>query len=128
MVPIPTEPRVVNRPSIAKLSTSVTAVSIVVVVPCTVKLPLNVPSTAVTFPDADTFTPLTFPVAARLPVTLAPVDIACTFTSLPDLIALGSPTPDNPEPSPWKEPAVIDPPMLTLPAPEIVPVPGTTAP
>ena len=104
-------------PSTAKLSTDVTAVSIVVVVPCTVKLPLNVPSTAVTFP-----------VAARLPVTLAPVDIACTFTLLPSFRALGSPTPDNPEPSPWKEPAVIDPPMLTLPAPEIVPVPGTTAP
>ena len=45
-------------------------------VPCTVKLPLNVPSTAVTFPDADTFTPLTFPVAAKLPVTLAPEVVA----------------------------------------------------
>ena len=115
--------RPVICPSTAKLSTDVTAVSIVVVVPCTVKLPLNVPSTAVTFPDA-----VTFPVAARLPVTLAPVDIACTFTLLPSFRALGSPTPDNPEPSPWKEPAVIDPPMLTLPAPEIVPVLGITAP
>jgi len=42
----------------------------VVVVPFTVKLPVNVPSTAVTFP-----------VAARLPVTLAPVDIACIYTA-----------------------------------------------
>ena len=75
-VPIPKLPRPVICPSTAKLSTDVTAVSIVVVVPCTVKLPLNVPLTPVTLPDADIFTPFTFPVATRLPVTSAPPDTA----------------------------------------------------
>ena len=44
MVPIPT------APSTAKLSTAVTAVSIVVVVPFTVRLPLNVALVPVTVP------------------------------------------------------------------------------
>ena len=81
-------------------------------VPFTVKLPVTVAS----------------PLTPRLPVTLAPVDIACTFTLLPSLIALGSPTPVSAEPSPLKLAAVTIPLTLMPPAPEIVPVAGTTAP
>ena len=95
-------------------------------VPCTVKLPLNVPSTAVTFPDADTFTPLTFPVAASSVTLHSRYCLYFYIASIFDSTRITNS--DNPEPSPWNEPAVIDPPMLTLPAPEIVPVPGTTAP
>ena len=68
---------VVTEPSPTFLSSTLkVAVSMVVVVPFTVRLPLKVALTAVTFPDAVTSTAVTFPVAARLPVTLAPVDIA----------------------------------------------------
>ena len=115
---------VVTEPSPTFLSSTLkVAVSMVVVVPFTVRLPLNVPSTAVTFPDADTFTPLTFPVAARLPVTLAPVDIACTFTSLPDLIALES-IPVSAEPSPIKLVAVTTPVALIPPGNPTGPTPS----
>ena len=86
VVPIPTSP------STAKLSTDVTAVSIVVVVPLTVRFPVTVAS----------------PLTPRLPVTLAPVDIACTFTLLPSLIALES-IPVSAEPSPLNDVAVTTP-------------------